>query len=329
MRFLVTGGAGFIGSAFIRNLLNDNLNTRPESIIVLDSLTYAGTLRNLESVRNDTRLRFIKGDIGNKELVNSLVKLSDIVINFAAETHVDRSIKSSELFWKTNILGTAILSQACIDAGGKKFIQVSTDEVYGSIDSGAWDETSILEPNSPYAASKAAAEMLLRGLGKTHGLDYRITRCSNNYGIYQNPEKVIPHFIWRIIQGLDLPIYGNGQNRREWIHVDDHCVALELVAISGKSQTIYNIGGGFELTNIALAEKLIQISGTSKSKVSFVEDRKNHDYRYSINDARIRNELGFTPQKEFETELKKIFDWYTMNQDWLKASHSREKTLPS
>jgi dTDP-glucose 4,6-dehydratase len=329
LRFLVTGGSGFIGSAFVRNLLNNQLQTQPDSLIVLDSLTYAGNLRNLENVRSDSRLKFIEGDIQDKELVSSLVELSDVVFNFAAETHVDRSIRDSEAFFKTNVLGTAILAQACINSGGKKFIQVSTDEVYGSIKSGSWNENSILEPNSPYAGSKAAAEMLLRGLGKTHGLDYRITRCSNNYGNYQHPEKVIPHFIWKTLNGLDLPVYGDGENKREWIHVDDHCAAIELVAINGKSQTIYNIGGGFELTNIALAQKIIQISGNSSSRISFVQDRKNHDYRYSIDDSRIRNELGFTQKKNFEIELKNVFDWYVLNRGWLEEiySHETSRTL--
>ena len=329
LRFLVTGGSGFIGSAFVRNLLNNQLQTQPDSLIVLDSLTYAGNLRNLENVRSDSRLKFIKGDIQDKELVNSLVELSDVVFNFAAETHVDRSIRDSEAFFKTNVLGTAILAQACINSGGKKFIQVSTDEVYGSIKSGSWNENSILEPNSPYAGSKAAAEMLLRGLGKTHGLDYRITRCSNNYGNYQHPEKVIPHFIWKTLNGLDLPVYGDGENKREWIHVDDHCAAIELVAINGKSQTIYNIGGGFELTNIALAQKIIQISGNSSSRISFVQDRKNHDYRYSIDDSRIRNELGFTQKKNFEIELKNVFDWYVLNRGWLEEIYSHETSRTS
>jgi dTDP-glucose 4,6-dehydratase len=315
MRFLITGGAGFIGSAFIRNLLGHKLESRPDSVIALDSLTYAGNLRNLESVFSDQRFEFVKGRIQDKDLVDTLVAKSDIIINFAAESHVDKSIENSEAFWQTNVLGVTVLAQSCIDLGGKTLLQVSTDEVYGSIVSGSWDEYSILEPNSPYAASKAAAEMIIRGLGRTHGLDYRISRCSNNYGPFQYPEKIIPYFISRILAGLDLPVYGNGLNKREWIHVDDHCAALDLVVKKGASQEIYNIGGGFELSNIDLAEKLIWLSGDSKSKIDFVDDRKNHDFRYSIDDSKIRKELGYSPKKDFEIELIKVFDWYVQNLD--------------
>ena len=322
VRFLVTGGAGFIGSAFIRNLLNHNLDIHPEEVIALDSLTYAGNLRNLEPIQSDGRFKFVKGNIQDKGLVDSLVANSDVVVNFAAESHVDRSIDDPEAFIQTNVFGATVLAQSCIDAGGKRFVQVSTDEVYGSLDFGSWDENSILEPNSPYAASKAAAELLIRGLGRTHDLDYRITRCSNNYGPFQYPEKIIPFFIWRILNDLDLPVYGDGQNMREWIHVDDHCAALALVAIHGKPQEIYNIGGGFELSNISLAKKLLDLSDSSKSQIRFVEDRKNHDFRYSINDAKIRSTLGYSSKINFESELEKVFDWYVQNSDWLLNNHN-------
>ena len=325
MRFLITGGAGFIGSAFIRNLLGHKLQSRPDSVIALDSLTYAGNLRNLESVLSDQRFEFVKGRIQDKDLVDTLVAKSDIIINFAAESHVDRSIENSEAFWETNVLGVAVLAQSCIDLGRKTLVQVSTDEVYGSISSGSWDEGSILEPNSPYAASKAAAEMIIRGLGRTHGLDYRISRCSNNYGPFQYPEKIIPYFISRILEGLDMPVYGNGLNKREWIHVDDHCAALDLIVSKGVSQEIYNVGGGFELTNIDLAQRLIQLSHGSKSKIEFVQDRKNHDYRYSIDDSKIRNELGYQPKKVFEIELKNVFDWYVQNIDRVSILAKNER----
>jgi dTDP-glucose 4,6-dehydratase len=325
VRFLITGGAGFIGSAFIRNLLGHKLQSRPDSVIALDSLTYAGNLRNLESVLSDQRFEFVKGRIQDKDLVDTLVAKSDIIINFAAESHVDRSIENSEAFWETNVLGVAVLAQSCIDLGRKTLVQVSTDEVYGSISSGSWDEGSILEPNSPYAASKAAAEMIIRGLGRTHGLDYRISRCSNNYGPFQYPEKIIPYFISRILEGLDMPVYGNGLNKREWIHVDDHCAALDLIVSKGVSQEIYNVGGGFELTNIDLAQRLIQLSHGSKSKIEFVQDRKNHDYRYSIDDSKIRNELGYQPKKVFEIELKNVFDWYVQNIDRVSILAKNER----
>ena len=325
MRFLITGGAGFIGSAFIRNLLGHKLESRPDSVIALDSLTYAGNLRNLESVLPDQRFEFVKGRIQDKDLVDTLVAKSDIIINFAAESHVDKSIENSEAFWQTNVFGATVLAQSCIDLGGKTLLQVSTDEVYGSIVSGSWDEYSILEPNSPYAASKAAAEMIIRGLGRTHGLDYRISRCSNNYGPFQYPEKIIPYFISRILAGLDLPVYGNGLNKREWIHVDDHCSALDLIILKGASQEIYNIGGGFEITNIDLAERLIHLSYGSESKVEFVEDRKNHDFRYSINDSKIREELGYSPKKFFDDELKNVFDWYVQNINYFSTLAKNER----
>lgn len=317
MRFLVTGGAGFIGSNFIRNLLLDRLESKPTSIVALDSLTYAGKLENLKDVWQDSRLTFVKGDIRDRKLVNSLVENSDIIFNFAAESHVDRSIHDAQEFLATNVMGTAVIAQSCIDFGNKRLIQVSTDEVYGSIASGSWDENAILEPNSPYAASKAAAELMLRGIGKTHGLDYRITRSSNNYGPNQHLEKVIPYFISKLLKEEDLPIYGDGSNRREWVHVDDHCKGIELVALYGKTQEVYNIGGGFELTNLSLAELLMGLSGLSNSKIVFIQDRKNHDYRYSINDFKIRRQLGYAPQKEFVYELARVFDWYRKNQDQL------------
>lgn len=325
MRFLITGGAGFIGSAFIRNLLAHKLLSRPESVIALDSLTYAGSLRNLESVLSDQRFEFVKGRIQDKDLVNSLVAKTDIIVNFAAESHVDKSIENSEVFWQTNVMGTAVLAQSCIDLGRKTLVQVSTDEVYGSIISGSWDESSILEPNSPYAASKAAAEMIIRGLGRTHGLDYRISRCSNNYGPFQYPEKIIPYFISRILEDQDLPVYGNGLNKREWIHVDDHCAALDLIITKGLPQEIYNVGGGFELTNIDLAERLISLSHGSRSKIEFVDDRKNHDYRYSVNDSKIRNDLGYSPKRVFDIELKNVFDWYAQNFNRVSSATKNER----
>ena len=312
----MTGGAGFIGSAFIRNVLQNKLVSRPSSVIALDSLTYAGNERNLLKVREDDRFDFVHGDIRDRNLVNSLVKESDIVFNFAAESHVDRSIEDSDSFITTNVLGTAVLAQSCIENGNKRLIQISTDEVYGSIESGSWSEESLLEPNSPYAASKAAAEMLLRGLGKTHGLDYRITRCANNYGPHQFPEKLIPNFIWRLMNGLDLPVYGTGENIREWIHVDDHCRAVELVALKGMPQEIYNIGGEIAIKNRTLALNLIELFQGTTSKLIFVQDRKNHDYRYSLDDSKISHKLNYSPQRRFVEEIAAVVDWYKTNSDW-------------
>ncbi len=318
----MTGGAGFIGSAFIRNVLQSKLVSTPSAVIVLDSLTYAGNRRNLSQVSEDNRLHFIHGDIRDRNLVNSLVKESDIVFNFAAESHVDRSIEDSDSFITTNVIGTAVLAQSCIENGNKRLIQISTDEVYGSIEAGSWNEESLLEPNSPYSASKAAAEMLLRGLGKTHGLDYRITRCANNYGPYQFPEKLIPNFIWRLMKGLDLPVYGSGENIREWIHVDDHCRAIELVALNGRPQQIYNIGGEIAINNRTIALNLVELFPGTKSKLIFVQDRKNHDFRYALQDSKIRHELNYTPQRRFVEEIASVVDWYKTNSDWFFDSFS-------
>ena len=320
MRFLVTGGAGFIGSNFIRNLLSGSLESKPTSIVALDSLTYAGNLENLKDVWQDSRLSFVRGDIRDKKLVNSLVENSDIVFNFAAESHVDRSIQNAQEFLTTNVMGTAVIAQSCIDFGNKILIQVSTDEVYGSIESGSWDENAILEPNSPYAASKAAAEMILRGLGRTHDLDYRVTRCSNNFGPYQHQEKLIPNFVWRLMHGLDLPLYGRGDNVRDWIHVDDHCRAIDMVSLYAEPQETYNVGGANEISNNSLAQLLLNQFGHSRSKIVYVSDRKNHDFRYALDTGKIAQSLGFEPKIDFEEGLSNVVDWYKSNPWWFKES---------
>lgn len=316
MRFLVTGGAGFIGSTYVRGLLNNQYHSHPHSVIVLDSLTYAGNMKNLAPVISDPRFTFIEGNICDQQLVASIMSKIDIVINFAAESHVDRSIANPGAFIETNITGTSVLLTESIKAKVLKYVQISTDEVYGSISEGSWDEDSLLEPNSPYSASKAAADQLVRGFGRTHNLNYNITRCSNNYGPFQNPEKLIPLFITNLIQRKSLPVYGSGLNIREWVHVEDHCRGIDLVVTSGKPGDIYNIGGGEDLSNLDITLKILSILGAPNSMIEFVEDRKNHDLRYSIDDSKIRNNLGYEPSINFETGLVSTIDWYTNNEEW-------------
>lgn len=316
MRFLVTGGAGFIGSAYVRGILNREYTSTPQSVVVLDSLTYAGNMENLAEVISDPRLRFVKGDICDQELVGRIMSEIDIVVNFAAESHVDRSITNPRAFIDTNVTGTSVLLSEAIRARVTKFVQISTDEVYGSISEGSWTESSILEPNSPYSASKAAADQLVRGFCRTYGLNYNITRCSNNYGPFQNPEKLIPLFITNLIQNTSVPIYGTGTNMREWIHVEDHCRGIDLVVNSGKSGEIYNIGGGQELSNISITKKLLSMLSFSETMINFVEDRKNHDFRYSIDDSKIRNDLRYQPAIDFEAGLVSTINWYRQNDAW-------------
>lgn len=318
MKLLVTGGAGFIGSNFVRRALQlyDELI---EKIIVLDKLTYAGVLANLEDLPNAEKFEFVKGDICNPELVSSVIKNVDHVVNFAAESHVDRSIESSEDFILTNINGVRnILDQILMAKKKIRFLQVSTDEVYGSILNGSWDESFPLEPNSPYSASKASADLLVRAYVKTHNVDAIITRCSNNYGPYQFPEKLIPLFITNLIEGKKLPIYGNGLNIRDWLHVDDHCDGIFLALTRGKTGQIYNIGGGKELTNIEITQIILKLMDGNESSIEYVEDRKGHDLRYSINYEKLATELGYSPKNSFEKGLSSTIDWYIKNENWWK-----------
>lgn len=308
MRVLVTGGAGFIGSNFVELALTDHF---PEisSVIVLDKLTYAGKLLNLSDSMNNPNLEFIKGDICDVALVNELVGQVDAVINFAAESHVDRSIENSVEFIRTNVLGTQVLLDAAKNNRIEKFIQVSTDEVYGSILEGSWGENEPLLPNSPYSASKAAADLLVRAYFVTHGLNINITRCSNNFGPKQNPEKLIPHFILKLGRGEKVPVYGDGLNVRDWLFVDDHCQGIYIALTKGLPGEIYNIGGGTELTNMSLTEMLLELTNRDASFISFVPDRLGHDRRYSINYDKI-SKLGYTPTSDFESNLTKTYEWY-------------------
>ena len=312
MRVLVTGGAGFIGSNFVEMALTDQF-PNISSVIVLDKLTYAGKLSNLANVSSHPKFEFTLGDICDVELVNDLAGRVDAIINFAAESHVDRSIEDSSEFIRTNVLGTQVLLDAAKKHKVKKFVQVSTDEVYGSILEGSWDEDQPLLPNSPYSASKAAADLLVRAYFVTHGLNVNITRCSNNFGPKQDPEKLIPNFILKLTQGKKVPVYGDGLNVRDWLFVEDHCKGIYLTLTEGEPGEIYNIGGGTELTNIDLTNMLINMLEMDQSSIDFVEDRLGHDRRYSVDSSKIEM-LGYASSDDFENKLRMTIEWYLKNQ---------------
>jgi dTDP-glucose 4,6-dehydratase len=318
MRVLVTGGAGFIGSNFVRMVASGNLSGI-SSVTVLDKLTYAGVEANLDQARDLAGFRFVKGDICDVDIVNQLLPDVDAVVNFAAESHVDRSILGADDFVRTNIVGVQILLDA-IKASGRdiRFLQVSTDEVYGSIETGSWTEAWPLEPNSPYSASKAGGELLARSYFKTHKLDVVITRCSNNYGTHHFPEKLIPLFITNLLEGKKVPVYGSGLNVRDWLHVDDHCRGIHLALTQGKSGEIYNIGGGRELNNLEITDLILSAMSADKSSIEFVEDRKGHDLRYSVDWSKINRDLGYEPQVSFEVGLAQTITWYRQNEQWWK-----------
>ena len=314
MKVLVTGGAGFIGSNFVRKVLDGSLGGI-SSLTVIDKLTYAGTMTNLAELPKDS-FEFIQGDICDQDLALKLASRHDAIVNFAAESHVDRSIAGSRDFVLTNVLGTQTLLDAARIGGIKVFVQISTDEVYGSITKGSWPETDPLLPNSPYAASKAAADLISRSYYKTHGLDVRITRCSNNYGPNQFPEKIIPLFITNLINGLMLPVYGNGSNVRDWLHVDDHCRGIHAVLMGGRAGEVYNIGGGTELTNIELTHQILNLMGKDDSNIKYVDDRLGHDIRYSVDISKISRELGYSPRVNWRDGLEHTVAWYQENEEW-------------
>ena len=316
MKVLVTGGAGFIGSEFVRSVSQGKFS-KISDMVVIDKLTYSGSLENIDSVSKDS-FEFIHGDICDPDVISKAVRGIDAVINFAAESHVDRSIASSLEFVRTNVEGTNNLLTYSIKENVPIFLQVSTDEVYGSIQSGSWNEASPEKPNSPYAASKAAADLLALSFNRTYGLGVRITRCSNNYGPYQFPEKLIPFFITRLSQGKRVPLYGDGKNIRDWLHVSDHCMGIYLTLINGIDGSVYNLGGGCELSNLELTKILISILGKSTEQIDFVEDRLGHDVRYSLNDTKARNELGYLPVKSFEAGIRETVAWYEANPSWWK-----------
>ena len=318
MRILVTGGAGFIGSNFVRMIASGKL-TGFSSVTVLDKLTYAGVEANLNSAKDIDGYRFVKGDICDPGILEKLLPEIDAIVNFAAESHVDRSIAGSDDFVQTNIVGIQVLLDAIkFSKRNIRFLQVSTDEVYGSIDLGSWTEDWPLLPNSPYSASKASGELLARAYQKTHNLDVVITRCSNNYGTHHFPEKLIPLFITNLIEGRKVPVYGNGLNVRDWLHVDDHCRGIYLALTQGRSGEIYNIGGGRELNNLEITNLILESMGADETSIEFVEDRKGHDIRYSVDWTKISKELDYAPQISFENGLRDTIDWYRNNEEWWK-----------
>ena len=324
MRILVTGGAGFIGSHFVRTLVAGGYPPfAGADLVVLDKLTYAGNLANLDPVRTDPRLTFIEGDILDGRLVDEILTGVDAIVHFAAESHVDRSILGAADFVMTNVVGTQTLLDAALRHGVGRFVHVSTDEVYGSIAKGSWPETHPLEPNSPYAASKASSDLIARSYAVTHGLDVVITRCSNNYGPYQFPEKVIPLFVTNLIDGLRVPLYGDGLNVRDWLHVDDHCHGVALVLEKGRTGEIYNIGGGTELANRELTARLLDACGFDWGRVDYVADRKGHDRRYSVDITKISAELGYHPRMPFERGLAETVAWYRASRDWWEPLKAR------
>ncbi|GAA0900314.1 MULTISPECIES: dTDP-glucose 4,6-dehydratase [Streptomyces violaceusniger group] len=317
MRIVVTGGAGFIGSHFVRQALTGAYEALVDAeVVVVDKLTYAGNEANLAEVATSPRLRFVRGDICDAALVNDLLRGADQVVHFAAESHVDRSIAGAEEFVRTNVLGTHTLLEAAAEAEVAKFVHVSTDEVYGSIDRGSWTEHEPLDPNSPYSASKASSDLLARAFYRTHGLPVCVTRCANNYGPYQHPEKAIPRFITNLMDGEPVPLYGDGANVRDWLHVEDHCRGVALVADRGLAGEVYNIGGGTELANRELTERILALLGADWSMVRKVPDRKGHDRRYSLDITKISGELGYRPAVSLEEGLADTVKWYAGRRDW-------------
>jgi dTDP-glucose 4,6-dehydratase len=323
MKLLITGAAGFIGSNFVRMIAKGEIQGI-SSVKVLDKLTYAGVKSNLDAAADLSRYEFIHGDICDSSVVADLIKDTDAVVNFAAESHVDRSISGAADFVQTNIVGVQVLLDAIKTSGRKiRFLQVSTDEVYGSILEGSWTEERPLQPNSPYSASKASGEFLARSYNRTHGMDVVITRCSNNYGSHHFPEKLIPLFITNLIEEKKVPVYGTGENVRDWLHVDDHCRGIHSVLMNGRSGEVYNIGGGRELTNNEITTLILDAMGADTSSIEYVEDRKGHDLRYSVDWTKINRELGYEPQVKFEDGLRETIKWYRDNEAWWKPLKNR------
>jgi dTDP-glucose 4,6-dehydratase len=323
MRLLITGAAGFIGSNFVRMIARGELKGI-SSVKVLDKLTYAGVKSNLDLAADLSMYEFIQGNICDAIQVSQLISEVDTVVNFAAESHVDRSISGAADFVQTNIVGVQVLLDA-IKASGRciRLLQVSTDEVYGSIEQGSWTEEWPLQPNSPYSASKASGELLARSYNRTHGIDVVITRCSNNYGTHHFPEKLIPLFITNLIEGKKVPVYGTGENVRDWLHVDDHCRGIYQVLMNGRSGEVYNIGGGRELTNNEITSLILEAMEADETSIEYVEDRKGHDLRYSVDWSKINRELGYEPQVKFEDGLRETIQWYRDNEAWWKPLKNR------
>ena len=322
MKILVTGGAGFIGSCFVRHMLNKHQDYK---IINIDALTYAGNIANLDDVKNNPNYTFVHGNICDKKLVRELISECDAVVNFAAESHVDRSITNPEIFIETNVQGTLNLLQASKELGVDRYLQVSTDEVYGTLGkTGYFYETTPLAPNSPYSASKASADMLTRAYYETYKLPVLNTRCSNNYGPYQYPEKLIPFFISQLLKGEKVHVYGDGLNVRDWLYVYDHCEAIDTVLHKGKVGEVYNIGGHNEKTNMEITHLILEAMGKDESSIKYVQDRLGHDRRYAISNDKITSELGWKPSLTFEQGIKITIDWYLNNQEWIKSIEAKQ-----
>jgi dTDP-glucose 4,6-dehydratase len=314
MKILVTGGAGFIGSNFIRRLMSSHPGYK---IVNVDTLTYAGNLDNLRGIDTDLRYTFVKGDICDSNLINTILEKHEIdtIVHFAAESHVDRSIADASVFVRTNVLGTHTLLDAARRHAIRKFIHISTDEVYGSIPEGSFKETDILTPSSPYSSSKAGSDLLALSYFTTYNLPVIVTRCTNNFGPYQYPEKLIPLFVTNLIDGKKVPVYGTGKNIRDWIHVNDHCRAVDFLLHKGKTGEIYNIGGGSEKTNLEITEKILELLRKDESMIEYVTDRPGHDFRYSLNCSKLRS-LGWKPGYSFEEGLQDTVTWYMQNEWW-------------
>jgi dTDP-glucose 4,6-dehydratase len=325
-KILVTGGAGFIGSCFVRHMLNKYSDYK---IVNLDALTYCGNLENLTDIENNPNYQFIHGNICDRNLVREIVNDGvDCVVNFAAESHVDNSIKHPEIFVETNVQGTLNLLQASKEFGIQRFLQVSTDEVYGTLGAtGYFYETTPLAPNSPYSASKAGADMLVRAYHETYKMPTLNTRCSNNYGPYQYPEKLIPFFISQLLKGEKVPVYGDGLNVRDWLYVYDHCSAIDTVLHKGKIGEVYNIGGHNEKTNMEITRLILDAMGKDESSIKYVEDRLGHDRRYAISNDKITSELGWEPSLTFEEGIKITIDWYLNNQEWMRNIENKKANL--
>ena len=323
MRVVITGAAGFIGSRFTEMLLEQAERLGYDDVVLLDALTYSGRRENIESALGDSRVHFVLGSITDADVTNDVLANAHAVVHFAAESHVDRSITGARTFFETNVLGTQQLLESARRHGVERFVHVSTDEVYGSIESGSWREDHLLEPNSPYSSSKAGSDLAALAYHRTYGLSVMVTRCSNNYGPRQFPEKVIPLFVTNLKDGDKVPLYGDGLNVRDWLHVDDHCRGVLLVLESGRAGEIYNIGGGTELTNRDLTDRLLALCGRDASMIEPVTDRLGHDRRYSVDWSKIKDELGYEPQVGFDEGLAATVQWYRDNEEWWRPLKER------
>ena len=323
MRVVITGAAGFIGSRLSEVLVAQAERLGYDDVVLFDALTYSGRLENLEVVLRDSRVTFIKGSITDELVTDEVLSGAHAVLHLAAESHVDRSITGARLFYETNVIGTQQLLESARRAGVERFVHVSTDEVYGSIDEGAWREDHLLEPNSPYSSSKAGSDLAALAYQRTYGLNVMVTRCSNNYGPRQFPEKLIPLFVTNLFDGVKVPLYGDGQNIRDWLFVDDHCRGILQVLEGGRAGAIYNIGGGTELTNLAITNLLLELCGADEFMIEPVADRLGHDRRYSVDWTKIHDELGYQPEVDFEEGLARTVKWYRENEPWWRPLKER------